>query len=76
MDKSNEIYKNDGIAIYIKGQMVIGIHPDNLINNLFHLSEGNMKLDWGIIAKNAGIDLGLLPKNVMSGAIDVTKMGK
>jgi hypothetical protein len=76
MDKSNEIYKNDGMAIYIKGQMVIGVHPDNLINNLFHLSEGNLKLDWGIIAKNSGIELDKFPKNVISGAINLNKIGK
>lgn len=68
-----DIYKNEGMAIFIKGKMVIGIHPDNLINNLYHLSEGNMKLDWGAIAKNVGIELEKLPKNVLSGAINISR---
>jgi hypothetical protein len=72
----NNIYKNEGMAIFIKGKMVIGIHPDNLINNLYNLSEGNMKVDWGGIAENAGIGLSKLPKNVMSDSkINLTKMG-
>lgn len=51
------VYKEDGMAIYINGRMVIGIHPDNLINNLENLHTGNMKFDWKTIAKNIGIKI-------------------
>jgi hypothetical protein len=71
---NENIYKNEGMAIFIKGKMVIGIHPDNLINNLYNLAEKNMNLDWGVVARNAGIDLEKLPKNVLSELINLTKM--
>jgi hypothetical protein len=48
-----EMYKNEGMAIFIKGQMVIGIHPNNLESNLAALKDGSMKLDWGILRDNA-----------------------
>lgn len=54
---NDDLYKNEGMAIYIKGKMVIGIHPKNLENNLMHLTNGNMSFDWGVIAKNNGIKI-------------------
>lgn len=46
MKKSgNEFYKK-GLAIYLGDKMYIGIHPDNLENNLEHLIKGTMRFDW------------------------------
>lgn len=45
----SDFYKEEGMAIFINGQMVIGIHPDNLENNLNALSDGTMKIDWKVI---------------------------
>jgi hypothetical protein len=46
MSDIDEFYRNEGIAIYCKGKMVYGIHPDNVDNNLKALSEGTMKFNW------------------------------
>jgi hypothetical protein len=54
---NEDLYKDEGLAIFIKGKMVIGIHPKNLENNLMHLAKGNMGFDWGIIAKNNGVKI-------------------
>jgi hypothetical protein len=67
----DDIYKTEGMAIFIKGKLAFGIHPNNLTNNLYHLSKGNMNIDWATTAKNHGIDLGKLPENVFSGVIDL-----
>jgi len=53
--KTGEIfYKQEGAAIFIKGKMILGIHPDNLENNLKALNNGDMKIDWE--AMNAHIN--------------------
>lgn len=52
-----DLYKNEGMAIFIKGKMVVGIYPDNLENNLKLLANGNMGFDWRVIAKNNGINI-------------------
>lgn len=62
----DDIYKNEGMAIFIKGKMVIGIHPNNLINNLSNLEKGNMSINWSQLAENAGVKL---PYNTLSGII-------
>ncbi|MFT4400548.1 hypothetical protein ACMX2I_10970 [Bacillus sp. SW14] len=41
-----DFYKNEGVAIFIKGKMVYGIHPDNLHNNLKALKNGDLKIKW------------------------------
>jgi hypothetical protein len=41
-----ELYKNNGMAIFVKGRMVVGIHPDDLIGILEGLSKENIKFDW------------------------------
>ena len=47
MDKNiQDFYKEEGIAIFIKGRMVLGIHPDNVENNLDALNSGAMKINW------------------------------
>ena len=45
-------YVSEGLAIFIKGKMVIGIHPDNLTNNIRDLENGNMKINWGYLLEN------------------------
>jgi hypothetical protein len=52
-----DIYKNEGMAIFIKGKMAVGIHPDNLENNLKHLAIGAMGFNWANIAKTNGINI-------------------
>jgi len=52
-ENNNDFYKNEGIAIFIKGQMVIGIHPDNLENNTKALNNGDMKLNWELLLSRA-----------------------
>lgn len=39
-------FKEEGIAIYVKGKLVYGIHPDNVENNVEALSNGTMGFDW------------------------------
>ena len=46
-------YKEEGIAIYVKGKLVYGIHPDNVENNVEALDNGSMKFDWKQLLKNA-----------------------
>lgn len=48
MNKNNneKFYRENGIAIYYKGIMVVGIHPDNVDNNIKALDEGNLKINW------------------------------
>lgn len=53
MSKTQEFYKKEGIAIFIKGKMVVGVHPDNVENNVEGLDNGAMKLDWKTLLKNA-----------------------
>jgi hypothetical protein len=48
----NDFYKNEGIAIFVKGNLVYGIHPDNLESNLEALTKGDMKFDWEVIKNN------------------------
>lgn len=43
---SYDFYKNEGAAVFIKGKMVFGIHPDNLHNNLRALENGDLKIKW------------------------------
>lgn len=58
-----EFYRMHGMTIYIKGELIIGIHPNNLANNLYNLSTGNMTFDWGMMALKSGIDINKLPIN-------------
>lgn len=44
-----EYYSTEGMAIIVKGKMKIGIHRDNLENNLQSLSEGTMKINWNLL---------------------------
>lgn len=48
-----EFYKNEGIAIFVKGKMMIGIHPDNLVNNTKALNDGQLKIDWELLLSRA-----------------------
>lgn len=48
----DDIYKDEGIAIFIKGKLIYGIYPDNLENNLEALIKGDMKIDWEVIKNN------------------------
>jgi hypothetical protein len=41
-----ELCKNDGMAIYIKGKMVVGVRPDNLVKVLEGLAERRLHFDW------------------------------
>lgn len=50
-NSSDEYYKEEGVAIYSKGRLVYGIHPDNVDNNLKHLKDGTLKFDWGSLEK-------------------------
>lgn len=43
----DDYYKDQGMAIFIKGKLAIGIHPDNLENNLKALKNNIMTIDWG-----------------------------
>jgi hypothetical protein len=52
-NKAEEFYKNEGMAIYIKGKLAVGIHPDNLENNINALSKEDMKLNWKLLYDNA-----------------------
>ncbi len=49
----SDIYKDEGIAIYVKGKLVYGIHPDNVENNVEALDNGSLKFDWKQLLKNA-----------------------
>lgn len=51
--KDEDFYKNKGISIFVKGQMMIGIHPDNLENNTRALNNGDMKIDWELLLSRA-----------------------
>ena len=46
-------YKNEGISIFVKGKMVLGIHPDNLENNTKALNNGDIKIDWELLLAHA-----------------------
>jgi hypothetical protein len=46
-----ELIRNEGIAIFVKGKMVIGIHPDNVENNTKLLNSGDMKIDWELLVQ-------------------------
>ncbi len=48
----HDYYVSEGLAIFIKGKMVIGIHPDNLENNIRNLTTGNMQIDWEYLLEN------------------------
>jgi hypothetical protein len=48
-----DLFKEEGIAIYVKGKLVYGIHPDNVENNIEALDNGSMKFDWKQLLKNA-----------------------
>ncbi|MEC3664041.1 hypothetical protein [Bacillus subtilis] len=39
-----EFYKNEGAAIFVKGRMIYGIHPDNLNN--FVKVNGDLKIKF------------------------------
>jgi len=54
MAKNNEnFFKNEGIAIFVKGNMALGIHPENLENNTRALNNGDMKIDWELLLARA-----------------------
>lgn len=48
-----DLIMDEGMAIIIKGQRMIGIHPDNLENNLKALNNGDLKLDWELMLSRA-----------------------
>lgn len=50
-NKFDDVYVKEGMAIFIKGQMVVGIYPDNLENNLRALESGDLGIDWGYFLK-------------------------
>jgi hypothetical protein len=52
-----DIFKNEGMAIFIKGNLTYGVHPDNLESNLKYLAKGAMGFDWVNIAKNNGVQI-------------------
>jgi hypothetical protein len=45
-NQMQDIYQNEGIAIFAKGKMILGIHPDNVENNVKSLDNGSMKINW------------------------------
>lgn len=58
MDKNKkkieeEFYKNEGIVIYVKGNPMLMIHPDNLENNTKALNNGDLKIDWELLLSRA-----------------------
>ena len=47
MDNSAyDFYREQGIAIYIKGKQVIGIHPNNVDWTVKALDDGEFKIAW------------------------------
>ncbi|WLR53577.1 hypothetical protein LC048_13700 [Mesobacillus subterraneus] len=52
-EKDEDFYKNEGISIFVKGQMMIGIHPDNLESNTIALNNGDLKIDWELLLSRA-----------------------
>lgn len=54
MAKYNEdFFKNEGIAIFVKGNMMIGIDPENLESNTKALNNGDVKIDWEYLLSKA-----------------------
>ncbi|MGV4321351.1 hypothetical protein [Bacillus mojavensis] len=49
----DDFYREHGLAIYIKGVMVVGIYPDNLENNIEALDNGRMRFEWRQLLNNA-----------------------
>lgn len=44
-----EIYREDSLAIYVKGRLVYGVHPKNVNNFIDQLETGELKFDWSSI---------------------------
>lgn len=49
MKTLNDFYTNEGVVIIANGQMILGIHPDNVENNLMALADGRMQINWGSV---------------------------
>ena len=43
---SDEFYREEGIAIYVKGKCVIGLHPYMLEEKLKKLDMGDVEFRW------------------------------
>jgi len=41
-----DFYRNEGITIFVKGKFKLGIHPDNMENNIKALNDGTSKIAW------------------------------
>lgn len=39
-------YSTEGAALFVKGELKLGIHPNNLENNFKALEDGSMKINW------------------------------
>lgn len=48
-----EYFKNEGIAIFMKGKMRIGIHPNNLENNCKALDDRGIIINWMDMLNNS-----------------------
>lgn len=59
--QKEDFYRNEGFAVFVKGKLILGVHPDNLENNAKHLNNGDMKIDWEYALKYPG--LGILYKD-------------
>ena len=45
-----ELYKNEGLALFYKGNIILGVHPKNLEDTLERLRKGSMVIDWDHVA--------------------------
>lgn len=52
-ETGDRVFREQGMAIYIKGKMVVGIHPNNLQNNIDGLASDDLKFHWPTLLKNA-----------------------
>lgn len=59
--RKEDFYRNEGFAVFVKGKLILGVHPDNLENNAKHLNNGDMKIDWELALKYPG--MGVLYKD-------------
>ena len=51
--EAEDIYKNEGIAIFVKGEMMVGIHSNDVENSVEALSDGSMKINWRCLLDTA-----------------------
>lgn len=43
---SDDFYREEGIAIYVKGKLIVGLHPMDLEQKLKKLDSDEMEFNW------------------------------